>query len=73
MINDRVIFCPCGIRVDTQSDAVDLRYAHDSINETIEQHASHCHGIPFFYVEEQWYVCLLFLGCNECGAKEVAL
>jgi hypothetical protein len=36
--NNRIIFCRCGMRVDTKSDSINLRYLQTVLLDSVQEH-----------------------------------
>ncbi|XP_057294353.1 RPA-interacting protein B-like [Hydractinia symbiolongicarpus] len=74
--NESVIFCMCGLRIDTQHDAIDLKYVQSQLSDAILAHSSTCSQEPEFVVVD--YTGLddmknLMLTCRVCDCMSIII
>ncbi|EDO32784.1 predicted protein [Nematostella vectensis] len=68
--NKQVIFCCCGIRIDTETDCISLPYVKAEIESSVATHNSEgCGSEPTFVVSKVsgLQVSNLIMQCNDCG------
>lgn len=74
--NKQVIFCACGMRIDTEYDAVNLIYVRNQIDEALTSHREgHCASEPEFcvsFVKELGVSNLVSL-CKACEFMYIIL
>ncbi|XP_073257284.1 RPA-interacting protein A-like [Porites lutea] len=67
--NKQIIFCACGLRIDTEYDAVNLIYVRNQIDEALAMHrVEHCMAEPEFcstFVKELGVSNLISI-CKAC-------
>eukprot|EP00128_Syssomonas_multiformis_P009000 Colp12_sorted_trinity150504_noHs@12611 len=73
MLNKGVVFCPCGLRLNTQQDSFVLEDIRNAISCVVEQHGSCCTGTPCFFMESNAGFSALMLTCQLCDTLEVVL
>jgi len=73
--NKHIIFCKCGIRVDTQTDAIDLEYVRNQLQESVNEHSSACQHTPSFHVADLSGVGIenLVLSCQVCDCLSIII
>lgn len=72
-LQDNVIFCECGLRVDTRSEEEDLAYFKNSLCESIHRHSTHCNHEVRFEVACVYEIFVLYVKCESCGFSESAI
>lgn len=71
MHNFGVIFCSCGIRINTELDSISVRSLKFNLAESFQSHAKVCNGDPLFEVEgvgESQFICMK---CQKCNNVEI--
>lgn len=74
----RIIFCshqPCGLRLDTKQDEVNLSYVRHRLGETITQHSQRCGAGPGFALRQEPLsgTVMLCMACEACNTLDVVL
>lgn len=64
--NKGVIFCPCGVRVNTEQDCITLSYVKTSLEEGVNQHSVTCEGEPVFSAVQDYGSNNLLMSCKAC-------
>ena len=67
------LVCPCGVRINTQTDHVDDSFLRHQLAALVDHHASCCPAQPFFCVQNQFGVEGLYMLCNTCDALELVI
>ncbi|XP_022247882.1 RPA-interacting protein B-like [Limulus polyphemus] len=62
-----VIFCPCGIQIDTEQDSFTLHNFHQQLDKGITQHTNNCNVSPIFSVRSEYGITNLLITCTACG------
>jgi len=67
-LNFGVVFCGCGLRVDTRDDAIDLKYIRAQLEGCTSAHARECAGGPLFGLVdfEACGVQNVMMSCHKC-------
>ena len=65
--------CPCGVRVNTQTDHVDDSFLRQQLVQLVSHHSDHCVHQPFFCVQNTFGVEGLYMLCNGCDALELVI
>ncbi|XP_014675750.1 PREDICTED: RPA-interacting protein B-like [Priapulus caudatus] len=76
MINRSVIFCRCGLRINTQEDALTLGMVRSNLDEGLQSHSSVCHNQPHFSVlqtEANGTTSFLMMTCTLCDFMHVVI
>ncbi|XP_006821192.1 RPA-interacting protein A-like [Saccoglossus kowalevskii] len=71
--NKSVIFCACGMRIDTEYDCVTLSYVKDRLKEAISQHSRACTGKALFSTLDQCGLQNLVIACKTCDFLDIIL
>jgi len=71
--NKYIIFCRCGLRVDTKRDNITLAYVQRVLVEAHREHSNHCNHEPHFEVREQFSISALYMICDVCGTIQVII
>ncbi|XP_022109654.1 RPA-interacting protein B-like [Acanthaster planci] len=66
MLNKGVIFCACGMRINTEQDCITLANVRQQLESGVEQHSALCHGQPVFTVTDALSAQNLVLSCQTC-------
>eukprot|EP00899_Mesostigma_viride_P007622 jgi/Mesvir1/16861/Mv15746-RA.1 len=67
--NKHVIFCGCGLRVDTQNDQIDLCFVKQRLGAVWSEHLeSGCAATPSFSCSPCFGVTGLVMNCEQCHA-----
>ncbi|XP_072048255.1 RPA-interacting protein-like [Amphiura filiformis] len=64
MLNKGVIFCACGIRLNTEQDSITLGYIREVLSNGVIQHNRHCHSQPVFSVNDAYELQNLIMSCK---------
>lgn len=64
--NKGVIFCPCGMRVNTEQDCITLANVKSSLEDGINQHSTTCEGDPVFSAVQDYGSNNLLMSCKTC-------
>ena len=67
------IMCPCGVRVNTQTDHVDDSFLRQQLMTLVSHHSDHCCQQPFFCVQDTFGVEGLYMMCNSCDTLELVI
>lgn len=65
-INKGIVFCNCGVRIDTEQDAVTLDMVRLNLDEGLRQHSLSCHDCPSFGVVSHVGICNMLMTCEAC-------
>lgn len=74
--NRQIIFCSCGIRIDTESDAITLEFVRNQLRDAMEQHSNEgCLAEALFSVSSypELGVSNLIMACKSCDFLAVIL
>jgi len=73
--NMQVLFCSCGLRIDTGYDGITLEHVQQQIEDTMQQHGVNCHLDPVFSVLRMDYLDLhnLILSCKSCSFMAIVV
>ncbi|XP_038058281.1 RPA-interacting protein B-like [Patiria miniata] len=66
MLSKGVIFCACGIRINTEQDCITLANVRQQLENGVGQHSALCHGQPVFTVTDAFNAQNLVLSCQTC-------
>jgi len=67
------LVCPCGVRINTQTDHVDESFLRHQLSALVEHHSGQCRAQPFFCVQNQFGIEGLYMLCNDCDALELVI
>lgn len=67
------IGCPCGIRINTETDYVHPDYVQQQLADALAQHSQCCPSQPFFCVQNTFGMEGLYMLCNDCDALELII
>lgn len=65
-IKQNVIFCKCGLHVDTEQDCITLRHVDIQLRVGSTSHLEKCHARPVFGVVDTFGTKNLLMSCNAC-------
>ncbi|XP_070571879.1 RPA-interacting protein A-like [Ptychodera flava] len=71
--NKSVIFCACGIRIDTEQDCLTLSHVKIQLSDAVKQHGSSCIGESIFSVVDQFGSKNLLMSCKSCDYMYIIL
>ncbi|XP_041347674.1 RPA-interacting protein B-like [Gigantopelta aegis] len=66
MLNKGVIFCPCGLRINTEQDCISLANVKQQLDEGLSLHSSACNKTPAFSVVDGLGITNLLITCQIC-------
>ncbi|XP_072031416.1 RPA-interacting protein B-like [Amphiura filiformis] len=66
MLNKSVIFCSCGIRLNTEQDSITLGYIQEVLSNGVTQHNSQCLSQPLFSINDAYDLQNLIMSCKDC-------
>ncbi|XP_057824578.1 uncharacterized protein LOC131036657 isoform X1 [Cryptomeria japonica] len=71
----QLIYCECcELKLDIQSDQVDIEFLRKRLSEVLEEHYSKgCKGQTKFCIESQFNIYALYMQCSMCEAFEIVL
>ncbi|CAI8043229.1 RPA-interacting protein A [Geodia barretti] len=64
--NKQVLFCSCGLRLDTAHDGISLDYIRRQLDHYSLEHSSQCRGKPQFSLETVMQTQTLIMNCPVC-------
>ncbi|XP_071180487.1 RPA-interacting protein B-like [Mytilus edulis] len=64
--NKGIIFCRCGLRIDTEQDCITLANVKSSLEEGINQHGTTCEGEAVFSSVQDYGSNNLLMSCKTC-------
>ncbi|XP_077995916.1 RPA-interacting protein A-like [Glandiceps talaboti] len=73
MQNKTVIFCACGVRIDTEQDCLTLSHVKVQLEEAVKQHSTSCTGEAVFSVMDQFGNKNLLMSCKVCDYLYIIL
>lgn len=65
-INKGIIFCNCGVRIDTEQDAITLAMVKANLDEAVRQHSASCECCPSFGVVSHIGISNLLMTGGAC-------
>lgn len=68
-----VVFCQCGLRINTHGERVDLDAVQRLLAEAVDGHALVCDAPPRFVVHDQFGLQALYFQCDRCAALVLLL
>ena len=73
--NLQIVFCSCGLRIDTQDDAINLKYIGDQLKESTDGHSENCSSEPVFDVVnfDEGNINNLMMSCMYCDYISVII
>lgn len=71
--NKGVIFCKCGIRINTEQDALSLTNVKQMLEDGLELHNYTCHSEPEFSTLCVLGTTNLFMTCKDCDMMHVII
>ena len=73
--NMQIVFCSCGLRIDTQDDAIDLKYVGGQLEESVDSHSASCASDPVFDVVDfsGGSINNLMMSCALCDYLSVVI
>ena len=73
--NLSVVFCSCGLRIDTGDDAIGLKYISGQLDDSVDSHSAECTSEPVFEVVdfEGGGVKNLMMSCTRCDYMSVII
>lgn len=66
ILNKGVIFCYCGIRIETEQDCVSLSYVKQNLMEGLKLHSESCSSQPQFGIVNHEAIQNLLMTCDNC-------
>ncbi|XP_050408441.1 RPA-interacting protein A isoform X2 [Patella vulgata] len=66
MMNQNIIFCRCGMRINTEQDCISLGDVKVQLESAISQHNSSCSYNPVFKVMSEFGPQHLLMACQAC-------
>ncbi|KAL5017116.1 hypothetical protein ScPMuIL_006705 [Solemya velum] len=73
MQNKSVVFCKCGMRVDTEQDCLTLTYIKQTLDDGTKQHSEACDYPPVFSVVAEVGSNNLLMSCEECDFLHIVI
>ncbi|KAK7088148.1 RPA-interacting protein B-like [Littorina saxatilis] len=71
MENKGVIFCKCGVRIDTEQDGISLDFVGQQLEDAKELHE--CDGQPIFSVQDNYGIRNLLMICQKCDFMYIVI
>jgi len=65
-VNKGIVFCACGVRINTEQDAVCIEMIRDNLSKAVDVHSSNCHHVPTFSVVAHPGISNLLMTCLQC-------
>ncbi|XP_052799474.1 RPA-interacting protein A-like [Mya arenaria] len=73
MLNKSVIFCKCGLRIDTEQDGLSLGNVQRLLEMGLEQHGAACHCEPVYSLVSDAGPTNLLMTCPDCDWMSVVI
>lgn len=64
--NRHIIFCACGMRLDTAQDGITLDYLRQQLEDCSTQHSAMCAGTPVFSLDTAVGIQSMVMNCTVC-------
>lgn len=64
--NLQVIFCACGLRLDTEQDGITLEFVGKQLEQCSTQHSEVCRGTPVFALDSTLGIQSIIMNCSLC-------
>eukprot|EP00731_Ephydatia_muelleri_P023125 Em0015g708a len=71
--NKHIIFCSCGVRLDTAQDGVTLSYIQKQLEECCAYHSGLCCGKPVFSLEDTVGIQNIIMNCSVCDHMDIII
>ncbi|XP_078618958.1 RPA-interacting protein B-like [Branchiostoma floridae x Branchiostoma japonicum] len=71
--NKNVIFCQCGVRINTEQDCIGLHHVKQRLTECVTEHSERCAAQPGFTVADQCGIQNLVMACAACDALQIVI
>lgn len=73
--NKHIIFCACGVRIDTETDGMTLEHVEKQLSQTVTEHSSNCQHTPTFHVADLSGVGIknMVLSCQVCDCLSIVI
>ncbi|KAK7474444.1 hypothetical protein BaRGS_00034327 [Batillaria attramentaria] len=71
MENKGIIFCKCGVRINTEQDCIGLEYMHQQLDNASNAHT--CDGRPRFSLVEKFGCTNLVMTCETCDFMHIII
>lgn len=68
-----LLFCRCGVRLNTQADHITTDFLRSQLADTIAMHSQVCHEQPFFCVQNSFGIDGMYMLCNHCECLELVV
>jgi hypothetical protein len=69
--NKHIIFCSCGVRLDTANDGISLNYMRRQLDHYSLEHSAQCSGKPQFSLERVMHAQTIIMNCPTCCFMEI--
>lgn len=66
MQDQQIIFCSCGIRIDTEQDGITLDYVRRQLTEGTTLHSQYCSSVPQFTLDQILGIQNILMTCTVC-------
>ncbi|XP_063971720.1 RPA-interacting protein B-like [Lytechinus pictus] len=73
LINQGIIFCSCGLRIDTAQDSLNLENVGQSLELGVSQHSALCPVTPVFALMDLEGLHNLVMSCESCGFLHIVI
>ncbi|ESO97271.1 hypothetical protein LOTGIDRAFT_231480 [Lottia gigantea] len=71
LLNKNIIFCSCGVRIDTEQDCISLSNVKNQLEASIYQHSLACTTDPTFSIIADFGTQHLLMSCQVCDAMDI--
>ncbi|XP_046578310.1 RPA-interacting protein-like isoform X1 [Haliotis rubra] len=73
MLNKGIVFCSCGLRIDTEQDCLSLSNISQQLTEGMSEHTAKCPDNPSFQVMSGLGATNLLMTCQTCDFMSVVI
>ncbi|KAL3857313.1 hypothetical protein ACJMK2_011993 [Sinanodonta woodiana] len=73
LMNKAVIFCKCGMRINTEQDCLTLSNVKSLLESGVKEHNSICDARPTFTVVSELGIQNLLMSCQDCDWMSVII
>jgi hypothetical protein len=72
-VNKGIVFCSCGLRIDTEQDAITVDMIRANLNAAVEVHCTNCSTRPIFSIVSHPGISNLLMTCQECDMMYIVV